>query len=135
MRAAVIEAAGEPPRCASSPGRPAEPGAVLTIAVRAAPITPLDRLCAGGTSYFGRPAMPYVPGVQGVGTVEHGTDAIPAGTLVWFATSAGMAPGDGSMRERGRRAASATWCALPRRRRPGAGRRRSGCPRWPPGWR
>ena len=67
--------------------------------MRAAPITPLDKLCACGTSYFGRPATPYVPGVQGVGTVEHGIDPIPAGTLVWFATAAGMAPGDGSMRE------------------------------------
>jgi NADPH:quinone reductase len=98
IRAAVIEAAGEPPRVVQH--RRPEPGAgELTIAVRAAPITPLDRLCASGVSYFGCPAMPYVPGTQGVGTVEHGTDAIPAGTLVWFATSAGMAPGDGSMRE------------------------------------
>ncbi|RDI24761.1 NADPH:quinone reductase-like Zn-dependent oxidoreductase [Lentzea flaviverrucosa] len=57
--------------------------------VLAAPITPLDRLCASGTSYFGVPATPYVPGVQGVGTV--------GGRTVWFPTSAGMAPGDGSM--------------------------------------
>lgn len=57
--------------------------------VLAAPITPLDRLCAGGTSYFGVPATPYVPGVQGIGTV--------GGRTVWFPTSAGMAPGDGSM--------------------------------------
>lgn len=55
----------------------------------AAPITPLDLLCAGGTSYFGVPATPYVPGVQGVGTVD--------GRAVWFPTSAGMAAGDGSM--------------------------------------
>lgn len=57
--------------------------------VLAAPITPLDRLCAGGTSYFGVPATPYVPGVQGIGTVD--------GRTVWFPTTAGMAPGDGSM--------------------------------------
>lgn len=57
--------------------------------VLAAPITPLDRLCASGTSYFGVPATPYVPGVQGIGTV--------GGRAVWFPTSAGMAPGDGSM--------------------------------------
>ena len=98
MRAAVIEAAGEPPRCVEQPRPTAAPDR-MTIAVRAAPITPLDKLCAGGTSYFGRPATPYVPGVQGVGTVEHGIDPIPAGTLVWFATAAGMTPGDGSMRE------------------------------------
>lgn len=52
---------------------------------------PLDLLCAGGTSYFGTPATPYVPGVQGVGTVGDGT-------LVWFPTAAGMAPGDGASR-------------------------------------
>jgi NADPH2:quinone reductase len=37
------------------------------------------------------PATPYVPGVQGVGVTD--------GRPVWFATSAGMAPGDGSMAE------------------------------------
>ncbi|OLT09880.1 NADPH:quinone reductase [Pseudonocardia sp. CNS-139] len=68
--------------------------------MHAAPITPLDLLCASGTSYFGTPATPYVPGVQGVGVVEVGTAAIPAGTPVWFATPAGMRPGDGSMRAR-----------------------------------
>lgn len=98
MRAAVIEAPGAPPQCRDRPAPAADPER-LTIAVRAAPITPLDRLCASGTSYFGRPATPYVPGVQGVGAVERGSAAVPAGTLVWFATTAGMAPGDGSMRE------------------------------------
>lgn len=71
-------------------------GDQVLIRVAAAPITPLDRLCATGRSYFGVPATPYVPGVQGVGIVEAGP--IPAGTPVWFATTAGMQPGDGSMR-------------------------------------
>jgi NADPH:quinone reductase-like Zn-dependent oxidoreductase len=61
----------------------------VLVDVLAAPITPLDLLCATGTSYFGTPATPYVPGVQGVGTVD--------GRAVWFPTAAGMAPGDGSM--------------------------------------
>jgi NADPH:quinone reductase-like Zn-dependent oxidoreductase len=69
------------------------------VAVTAAPIVPLDLLCASGTSYFGRPATPYVPGVQGVGVVER-SEAVAPGTRVWFATSAGMAPGDGSLAER-----------------------------------
>lgn len=64
----------------------------VVVDVRAAPITPLDLLCASGTSYFGAPATPYVPGVQGVGTV--------GGRTVWFPTSAGMAAGDGSMAEK-----------------------------------
>jgi NADPH2:quinone reductase len=92
MHAAVIETPGTPPRLVER--EPPEPGAdELLVTVRAAPITPLDRLCASGTSYFGSPAVPYVPGVQGVGHTE-------SGALVWFPTSAGMAPGDGSMRER-----------------------------------
>jgi NADPH:quinone reductase-like Zn-dependent oxidoreductase len=68
------------------------------VRVSAAPIVPLDLLCASGTSYFGRPAVPYVPGVQGVGVVERSAVYEP-GTRVWFATSAGMSPGDGSLAE------------------------------------
>ncbi|GAA0475306.1 NADPH:quinone reductase [Paractinoplanes deccanensis] len=89
IRAAVLTVCGRPPepadREAPSPGDGQVP-----ITVSAAPITPLDLLCASGTSYFGTPATPYVPGVQGVG---HRADGVP----VWFATSAGMRPGDGSM--------------------------------------
>lgn len=97
MRAAHVQACGEPPR----PVEVAEPvpgeGQAL-VAVSAAPITPLDLLCAGGTSYFGEPATPYVPGVQGVGAVRS-SSRLPVGTRVWFPTSAGMAPGDGGMAE------------------------------------
>jgi NADPH:quinone reductase-like Zn-dependent oxidoreductase len=67
--------------------------------VTAAPIVPLDQLCASGTSYFGRPATPYVPGVQGVGVVERSAE-LPEGTRVFVSTTAGMAPGDGSLAER-----------------------------------
>ncbi|MGC4110125.1 MAG: hypothetical protein QM747_06815 [Nocardioides sp.] len=64
----------------------------------AAPVVPLDLLCASGTSYFGVPATPYVPGGQGVGVVES-SDTIAAGTRVWFFATAGMQPGDGSLAE------------------------------------
>ncbi len=95
--AVVVETPGEAP--AVRRREPPSPrSGELAIRVSAAPIAPLDLLCATGRSYFGVPATPYVPGVQGVGTVEQGTADIPAGTTVWFATSAGMAPGDGSMR-------------------------------------
>jgi NADPH:quinone reductase-like Zn-dependent oxidoreductase len=68
----------------------------VLIKVTAAPVNPLDLLCASGTSYFGAPALPYVPGTQGVGIVAE-ADGIPAGQRVWFSSSAGMRPGDGSM--------------------------------------
>jgi NADPH:quinone reductase-like Zn-dependent oxidoreductase len=97
VRAAVVRVCGTPPEPGdvAVPERPA--GATL-VAVTAAPITPLDVLCATGTSYFGAPATPYVPGVQGVGTVV-ASDTHPVGARVWFPTPAGMAPGDGSMAE------------------------------------
>ena len=99
MRAAVLTTPGESPTHDEHPDPTPGPGCTL-VRVTAAPIVPLDLLCASGTSYFGRPATPYVPGVQGVGVVERGTDRIAPGIPVWFATPAGMAPGDGSMRER-----------------------------------
>ncbi|TYB66701.1 zinc-binding dehydrogenase [Nonomuraea sp. PA05] len=86
--AAQITACGQPPVVTGR--RSPVPGAGQELVrVLAAPITPLDLLCASGTSYFGTPALPYVPGVQGVGSV--------GGRLVWFPTPAGMAAGDGSM--------------------------------------
>jgi NADPH:quinone reductase-like Zn-dependent oxidoreductase len=88
MRAAEIRTPGEPPMVAERAAPTAGDGETV-VEVLAAPITPLDLLCATGTSYFGKPATPYVPGVQGVGRV--------GGRVVWFPTSAGMAPGDGSM--------------------------------------
>lgn len=83
-----LHSPGEPPKLVEwTPPTPG-PGEVL-VEVTAASITPLDLLCASGTSYFGVPATPYVPGVQGVGTTD--------GRPVWFPTTAGMRPGHGSM--------------------------------------
>lgn len=66
------------------------------VQVVAAPISPLDLLCASGTSYFGAPQLPYIPGVQGVGIVME-ADRLASGQRVWFSCDAGMKPGDGSM--------------------------------------
>ena len=90
MRAVELQICGEPPAVVDRPDPVPGPGEVL-VEVSAAPIVPLDLLCASGRFYFGVPATPYVPGVQGVGTVD--------GRPVWFPASAGMAPGDGSMAE------------------------------------
>ncbi|CAA9244966.1 MAG: alcohol dehydrogenase zinc-binding domain-containing protein, partial [uncultured Actinomycetospora sp.] len=89
MRVAEVRTPGEAPVAADRGAPDASEGRVL-VDLLAAPITPLDVLCAGGRSYFGVPATPYVPGVQGVGRTRDGR-------AVWFPTSAGMAPGDGSM--------------------------------------
>jgi NADPH:quinone reductase-like Zn-dependent oxidoreductase len=95
MRAAVLRRHGAAPELGTHPAPRPEPGQVL-IRVTAAPINPLDLLCASGTSYFGPPALPYVPGAQGVGIVQESA-AWPAGQRVWFSCSAGMAAGDGAM--------------------------------------
>lgn len=100
--AAVLRRHAESPSVEPYDVPAAETGEAL-VDVAAAPITPLDVLCASGTSYFGAPPVPYVPGVQGVGTVRSGSRLEP-GTRVWFSTRAGMQPGDGSMR---------TVCAVP----------------------
>ncbi len=95
VRAAVLRRHGAAPEVEQRGPVEHRAGHVL-VDVAAAPVTPLDVLCASGTSYFGPPALPYVPGVQGVGTVR-AADGLAPGTLVWFATSAGMAAGDGSL--------------------------------------
>jgi NADPH:quinone reductase-like Zn-dependent oxidoreductase len=102
VRAAVLHTPGEPPRYADHPD-PVEALGTTVVAMAAAPIVPLDQLCASGTSYFGRPATPYVPGTQGVGVVERSATHAP-GTRVFVSTTAGMLPGDGSLAER---------CAVP----------------------
>jgi NADPH:quinone reductase-like Zn-dependent oxidoreductase len=97
VRAAVLHTLGRPPSVTERPDPVPAAGQSL-VRVTAAPLVPLDLLCASGTSYFGRPGVPYVPGVQGVGVVER-SDSVAPGTRIWFATSAGMAPGDGSLAE------------------------------------
>jgi NADPH:quinone reductase len=101
VSAAVLREPGGIPVFGERDLPPAAADEVL-VRVSAAPITPLDRLCATGRSYFGVPPTPYVPGVQGVGVVTSGP--VAADASVWFATTAGMRPGDGSMRG---------WAAVP----------------------
>jgi len=102
MRAAVLHTPGQPPSYAEHPA-PGRGSGLTVLRVTAAPVVPLDLLCASGTSYFGVPATPYVPGGQGVGIVES-SDSLPVGTRAWFFATAGMQPGDGSLAE---------WCAVP----------------------
>lgn len=97
MHAAVLRRHGEPPEYGPHPVPQRPPGQAL-IRVTAAPVNPLDLLCASGTSYFGPPALPYVPGTQGVGIIAE-ADTLAAGRRVWFSASAGMRPGDGTMAE------------------------------------
>jgi NADPH:quinone reductase-like Zn-dependent oxidoreductase len=97
VRAAVLHTPGHAPVFGQHPAP--QGGAGLTVVrVTAAPVVPLDLLCASGTSYFGVPRTPYVPGGQGVGTVESSA-TFELGSRVWFFATAGMQPGDGSLAE------------------------------------
>lgn len=95
MPAAVLVRHGAAPEHQARP-IPSRGAGQALIRVTAAPISPLDLLCASGTSYFGAPPLPYIPGVQGVGVVVAGETLAP-GARVWFPCDAGMKPGDGSM--------------------------------------
>ncbi len=95
MPAAVITKHAAPPEYLLRPIPRRGPGQAL-VRVLAAPISPLDLLCASGTSYFGPPPLPYIPGSQGVGIVMEAETLAP-GQRVWFSCDAGMKPGDGSM--------------------------------------
>ena len=95
MPAAVIRRYAFPPEYVLWPMPHREHGQAL-VRVTAAPISPLDLLCASGTSYFGPPRLPYIPGVQGIGIVMEADKLVP-GQRIWFSCDAGMKPGDGSM--------------------------------------
>jgi NADPH:quinone reductase-like Zn-dependent oxidoreductase len=97
MRAAVLHRHGAPPEPGQRPV-PSRPAGHALIRVTAAPVNPLDLLAASGTSYFGQPALPYVPGTQGIGVVAE-SDTLPAGQRIWFSATAGIRPGDGSLAE------------------------------------
>ena len=102
MKAAVLHTPGQAPTYDDHPAPTDGPGSTV-VRVTAAPVVPLDLLCASGTSYFGVPQTPYVPGGQGVGVVES-SDTFEPGARVWFFSTAGMKPGDGSLAQR---------CAVP----------------------
>ena len=95
MPAAVLREHNAPPEYEQWPVPRRGQGQAL-VQVLAAPISPLDLLCASGKSYFGAPALPYIPGTQGVGLIVE-ADTLMTGQRVWFSCDAGMKPGDGSM--------------------------------------
>jgi NADPH:quinone reductase-like Zn-dependent oxidoreductase len=55
----------------------------MLVRVVAAPINQLDLLIGSGRFYGAAPQPPYVPGVEGVGTVVE-ADALEPGSRVWF---------------------------------------------------
>jgi NADPH:quinone reductase-like Zn-dependent oxidoreductase len=85
MRAAVVEAVGSPP-AAMEVGEPVREDGSALVAVAAAPLNPVEIRVASGR-HPRRAEPPYVPGVEGAGTVIE-SDRLPAGTRVRFESAA-----------------------------------------------
>jgi NADPH:quinone reductase-like Zn-dependent oxidoreductase len=83
MRAALLSRFGQLPEPADVTPPDLGPGRAL-VRVSAAPINQLDLLIGSGHFYGGAPGLPYVPGIEGVGTVVEG-DRLTPQTRVWFA--------------------------------------------------
>lgn len=96
MRAAVVEALGQPPELAER-SHPTRGAGQALVEVAAAPINPIDISIATGRFYAGRPQVPYVPGKEGVGEVLE-ADSLAPGTRVYFPMPGGLG-GDGALAE------------------------------------
>ena len=94
MRAAVIEAMQELPSVKDDVADPQPGDDQVLIDVRAATLNPVELHIWRGTYRDGAPHVPYVPGVEGVGTVVSGGDC-PPGTRVRF-EAVGLHPGYGT---------------------------------------
>jgi len=90
VRAAVVSELGRPPE----PGEADDPaaGGDAIVEILAAPLNPIDLAVAAGRNPAGHPPLPFVPGCEGVGTLD--------GRLVWvYRGGVGIAR-DGCMAER-----------------------------------
>lgn len=96
MRAALLQELGAAPEVAEVDNPVRQAGQAL-VRVTAAPLNPLDLLVASGNFYAGKPEIPYVPGVEGVGEVVEG-EALQPGQRVRFERRAGY-EGHGSLAE------------------------------------
>jgi NADPH:quinone reductase len=98
VRAAILSAYQAPPELGERAEPPAGEGKAL-IELRAAALNPADLAIASGSFPAGSPPLPYVPGIEGVGTVVQSRRFAP-GTRVW-ASGRGLGVGaDGTFAER-----------------------------------
>ena len=97
MRAAIISEYQTAPVAGDRPAPSPGEGKAL-VEMRAAALNPADPAIASGSFPFGSPPLPYVPGIEGVGTVVESVRFAP-GTRVW-ASGRGLGIGiDGTFAE------------------------------------
>jgi NADPH:quinone reductase-like Zn-dependent oxidoreductase len=98
LRAAVVTAYGQPPEVGErAEPEPADGQAVLELL--AAALNPADLAIASGRFPAGSPPLPYVPGIEGVGTVVESARFAP-GTRVWASGRGLGVARDGAFAER-----------------------------------
>jgi NADPH:quinone reductase-like Zn-dependent oxidoreductase len=92
MRAAIIETIGSSPVPVQGPDPELLAEGQLLVSVGAAGLNPIDLLIASGKHPLGSPRVPYVPCVEGVGTVIAGGEQLD-GARVRLQVPAGFADG------------------------------------------
>jgi len=97
VKAAVLHALGQPPRCEDFPDPAAGPGEVI-VRVHAASLKNVDKAIASGSHYHRHPDLPFVCGLDGVGVLDDGTRVFCGGSR----------PPYGMMAERS--VVSRAWC-------------------------
>jgi NADPH:quinone reductase-like Zn-dependent oxidoreductase len=97
MMAAVIDRVGAAPHPTACPDPPPATGNHVLVKVEAAALNAVDLHIAAGHHRAGPPQLPYVPGIETVGTIVAGPDQ---GLRVRAAVPAGLVPGvNGGMAE------------------------------------
>lgn len=91
MRAAVVHQHGQVPEPTEYKDPVLSPGHSL-VRVAAAAINPIDITICSGSHPLGRPALPYVPGIEAAGVVVE-SDTLAAGTRVRVQVPGGLVDG------------------------------------------
>ena len=96
MKAAVIDRLGAAPHAVVHPDPPPATGDQVLVKVEAAALNAVDLHVASGRHRAGAPQLPYVPGIEAVGTVVAGPDQ---GLRVRAVVPAGLPGVNGGMAE------------------------------------
>ncbi|MGH2940266.1 MAG: quinone oxidoreductase family protein [Solirubrobacterales bacterium] len=80
MQAAIVRDIGTAPEVGVMP-MPSRPAGHCLVRIEAAALQPVELFIASGRFYDGPPQLPYVPGLEGVGTVVE-SDELSPGTRV-----------------------------------------------------
>ncbi len=90
MNAAIVESYEKPPRYGTFPDPVAGDGEV-TVKVTAAGLHPIVRALAKGAHYGSSGKLPFIPGVDGVGTLDDGSRVLFGGARPPYGTFAELA--------------------------------------------